>query len=311
MMHQRGFWVVLAALVAGGGLVLVGNADNSVSLTAATEVWADVLRDVDQFGLSVTRVTDAEETALGKRLAASMFGSGEAPDAREAYVAAVGRLVEPHVRRKGIAYTFRVVPGLAANAMALPGGQVFITAAMLDAIESEAELASVLAHEMAHVDQRHCIEQYQTRVLLGRIDLEAAGAVPALARGLVMAGYRKYQEVEADAAGQRLVVAAGYDPQGAIDLMQRLLTQESGFHSPSGRASRNPLEEILDETGEALGGYFESHPGAEERIERLRQLERSRQFWSASRTFAIGRENKRRGVTVAEETFPGETTPPK
>jgi len=311
MMQQRGLWAVLAALVVGGGLVLVGDADDSVNLTAATEVWGDVLRDVDQFGLSVTRVTDAEEMQLGERLAALLLPADDEPDSREAYVAAVGRLLEPDVRRKGISYTFRVVPGSAANAMALPGGQIFITTGMLDVIESEAELASVLGHEMAHVDQRHCIEQYQTQVLLGRIDLEAAGAVPAIARGLVMAGYRTYQEVEADAAGQRLVVDAGYDPQGAIDLMQRLLTRESGFRSPSGRAARNPLEELLNETGEALSGYFESHPGAEDRIERLRQLERSRQFWSASRTFAIGRENYRRGVTVAEETFPGESTQPK
>lgn len=311
MIQRLGFWAVLAALVVGGGLVLVGDADDSVSLTAATEVWADVLRDVDQFGLSVTRVSDAEEIDLGKRLAVSMVDAGEAPDSREAYVAAVGRLLEPHVRRKGISYTFRVVPGFAANAMALPGGQIFITTGMLDAIESEAELASVLGHEMAHVDQRHCIERFQTEVLLRRIDLQEVGVVPEFTRRLVMAGYRKYQEVEADAAGQRLVVAAGYDPQGAIDLMQRLLTKESGFHSPGGRDSRNPLEEILDETGEALGGYFESHPGAEERIERLRQLERSRQFWSAARTFAIGRENYRRGVTVADETIDGEMTEPK
>lgn len=309
MINQPGFWAILAMLAASAGLVVLGDADDSVNLTAATEVWGDVVRDVDQFGLSLTRVSDADEMALGRQLAAELFGSDRSEHSQEAYVTAVGRLLEPHLRRQKITYTYHVVDWPERNAMALPGGQVFVTTGMLDLIETEAELAAILGHEMAHIDLRHCIEQFQAAVHLGTFNLEALGAVVNLVPTLARMSYRQYQEVEADAAGQRLAITAGYDPQAAVDLMRRVVATE-GWESPQTKA-QNPLEELLVTAGDAVESSLVSHPDPMDRIARLEQLEARRRFWSFRRPFAIGRENYRRGITVAAETFAGELTEAK
>jgi predicted Zn-dependent protease len=308
MMEQRGFWAVIVALVVAGSLVVLGDADDSVNLTAATEVWGDVVRDVDQFGLSLTRLSDAEEIRLGKRLAVELFASDAVDDPRSAYVAAVGRLLEPHLRRRQIPYTYHVVDWWNANAIALPGGQVFITTGMLDMIETEAELAAILGHEMAHIDLRHCVELFQTTTRLEKADLGAIADLVNLLPQLARMGYRKYQEVEADAAGQRLAIAAGYDPRAAVELMRRVAEREWGGLETTRTTARNPLEEVLVAAGDSLGESLASHPDPAERIARLERLEARRRFWTAARPFAIGRENYRRRVTVAAETFAGETT---
>jgi predicted Zn-dependent protease len=308
MIAQRGFWAVVVTLLAAGALVVLGDADDSVSLTAATEAWGDVVHDVDQFGLSLTRISDAEEIELGKRLAGELFGGDVADDSRAAYVTSVGRLLQPHLRRRQVPYTYHVVEWPGVNAMALPGGQVFVTTGMLDMIETEAELAAILGHEMAHIDLRHCVELFQVTVQLEKIDLGAIGGLVNLLPQLARMGYRKYQEVEADAAGQRLAIAARYDPRAAVELIRRVAEREWGGLEMTRITARNPLEELLVAAGDSLGESLASHPDPAERIARLERLEARRRFWSSAQPFAIGRENYRRGVTVAAETFEGETT---
>jgi len=303
MIEQRWFWVVVVALAVAGSLVFVGDADESVSLTAAGEVWGDLVRDIDQFGLSLTRVSDAEEIALGNRLAAELFSVAGGEHPRTAYLTAVGRLLEPHLRRRQIPYTYHVVAWPAVNAMALPGGQVVVTTGMLDMIETEAELAAILGHEMAHIDLRHCIERFQLAVHLQKLDLEAIGNLVDLLPQLARMGYRKYQEVEADAAGQRLATAAGYDPRAAVELMQRVAAGAPVKRETNRAAARNPLEELLVAATASLGDFAASHPDPAERIARLERLEARRRLWSSPRSFVIGRENYRRGITAAVETF--------
>ena len=108
------------------------------------------------------------------------------------------------------------------NAFALPGGQVFISTGMLKFLRSESELASILGHEIAHVDQRHCIEMFQSQIALDRIGMDEIGQLAEMTHQLVSAGYRKYQEHEADAAGLRFAMAAGYEPVAIVSTFERL-----------------------------------------------------------------------------------------
>lgn len=159
MPHTR-FFLVLASLIAGAALATRGTPDPVVSLESLTELWSDTLRDTDQIGMKVTRVSDVDEMRIGAELARGAADFGPVDDPQD-YVNAVGKIVAQHVSRHGIHYQFRVINSAAINAFALPGGQIFVTIGMLNFIQSEAELAAILGHEIAHVDLRHCIERFQ------------------------------------------------------------------------------------------------------------------------------------------------------
>ena len=309
MWKRIGFWVVIGLMVLSGFAVYRGNIDKSVSLSAAMEVWGDVLRDVDQLGLQVTRVSDKEEMEIGRKLAAKALESlPPSADAAqwEPYVTAVGQSLAPALRRPGIHYDFHVVDAYFPNAFALPGGQVFLTTGMLRFLESEAELAAILGHEMAHVDQRHCIENYQVQATLKRVGLENAAPAAELPRRLLAAGYSKYQELEADATGMRLMIEAGYDPQGCVQPFERLRDEE-GEPQP---APREPVGELSGSLADALGSYFHSHPPSAERIARLQELIAQNGRKLAGKSFYKGVENFSRRIPKTQQTFPGEFTHP-
>ena len=91
------------------------------------------------------------------------------------YVEALGKRLASYSPRQDVEYSFHVVDSKAITAFALPGGHVAVTTGMLDGfLESEAELAVILGHEMAHVDRRHCIERYQYILTLDRVEIGRA-----------------------------------------------------------------------------------------------------------------------------------------
>jgi predicted Zn-dependent protease len=268
--------MTVAVLVAGAVFVSLGDVDDSVSGEAAFEVWGDVLRDVDQFGLSLTRVADREEMEIGRRMAAALVVGAAEVDPREERVAAIGHRLTEGVRRVGIKYAFHVVPGSEVQAFAFPGGQIFITTGMLDFLRSDDELAGVLGHEIAHVDQRHCIELLQTRLAMGKLGLDIVAFPAEMLQQIWAVGYRQYQEAEADAVGLRLMTRAGYDPEAMIGPLERLKAEEGGRDSPSRHLT--PIDETIAVLGRSLGDYGNSHPRLTARIRRLRGRV-ARQSW--------------------------------
>ncbi len=178
MLKRYGSWIVLGAMLLGGAAVLLGEMDDSVSLSSAMEVWGDVIRDVDQLGLKLTRVSDEKELEIGRNLTKDLFSESSGSQEWQPYVASVGGGLVHHVRRKGIQYEFHVVEASWINAFAMPGGQIFISTGMLKFLKSEAELAGILGHEISHVDQRHCIEQLQTQIAMERIGIDEIGRLP-------------------------------------------------------------------------------------------------------------------------------------
>ena len=157
-----------------------------------------------------------------------------------------------------ISYRFHVVVAAQPNAFALPGGQVYVTGAMLQFVQSDDELAAILGHEMAHVDLRHCAERYQR--------------LSKLRPWLFTVEYGKYQELDADAAGLRLTTQAGYDPaaRGPLPPLRADLRA-----SPRG-PRKHAVSEAARAASTALGSYFQSHPPSAERAARLAELLRKR-----------------------------------
>src|SRR5580692_2850157 len=119
-MPRKSFYILLIVMLICGAAVSLGQLDPNVNLDSVREIWSDVLRDADQFGLQATRVSAAKETELGRELAGREDSWGQEDAQDERYVTAVAGLLTPHVNRTGIVYHFHVIRSPEINAFALP-----------------------------------------------------------------------------------------------------------------------------------------------------------------------------------------------
>ncbi|ROQ90962.1 M48 family metallopeptidase [Desulfosoma caldarium] len=181
-----------------------------------------------------------EEKELGRKILQMVrdhFRLIEDPEV-VGYVQAVGRRVVRALGPVHYDYAFFVIDDATPNAFAIPGGYVFVFRGLLELMDSEAELASILAHELAHVQSRHIHKQLER----GRI-LSIAGIVGTLAGAFLglesdaaralamgtMAGaqtlqlkYSREDEEEADRLGFEYLVSAGYEPRAMVTVMQKM-----------------------------------------------------------------------------------------
>ena len=127
------------------------------------------------------------------------------------------------------------------NAFALPGGQVFITRALYDALDDEAELAGVLGHETGHVVERHSAQQLEKGQLGQRLTMAVGigsnhgfrdGAIAAAVNQLTQLRFGREDETQADADGLAYMAQAGFDPRAMLDVMRVLQAQAKGGRQP-------------------------------------------------------------------------------
>lgn len=292
-----------ALLGAGALLTAVGNPERDVSLTSAAELWADFFRDADQLGLQLSRVSVKDEVDLGNKLAARMPQINSSSSAWQPYVEAVGKRVAGYASRKDIPYTFHVIADPVENAFALPGGHIIIYEGLLQRMRSEAELAAVLGHEIAHVDARHCIERFQYEMRLRKMGLQDFSVIPAIMHILTSIHYAQYQELESDTAGLRMATAAGYDPNGITDLFMRAFV-------PAGQAQPgSKLEQLTRLPPSALTDYLRSHPMGEERVRRLKAWQANYERGHKGAQVYRGAENMDKRVPRAQQEFGAEFRP--
>jgi len=302
-MNWTKFALVLSLLLVGAVLATRGTSDPRVSLASLVELWTDTLRDTDQIGMKMTRVSDAEEMKIGSDLARGVTDMGREDADASRYVSAVGQPLLSHLRRRGVHYQFHVIDSPQINAFALPGGQIFVKTGLLDFVESEAELAAVLGHEMSHVDLRHCIERYQYETRLKKAGAPELAWLVEMAHRLATLGFSPQQELEADAQGERLNVESGYDPDAEPALFLRMKTK---LHEPSRVQATTPAGEVREAAGEAIGAYFRTHPPSEERVARLNDMLARHRQELAGRPFYVGKENLRERVPKSSREYPGE-----
>ena len=303
-MNRWVYMLIVTALLGGAIAASFGDPDGNVGLSSVLEIWSNATRDANQVGLRFTRVSDEEEMTIGGQLAGSMLHR-TASDEWTPYVTAVGSSLLPYVHRPGIHYTFVVIDSPVVNAFAMPGGHVTVTTGLLQFLQSEAEMAAVLGHEVSHVDQRHCIERYQYEVQLRKLGLGHTPVTDLLQIGqsLIASGYTKDQEIEADEQGIRLAVEAGYDPDGGPAVMSRLAASTGKGEATR---ARTPVGEVGQAIGEAVGAYFQTHPPSSERSQRMATLVERNHARFGGRDWYVGRENLKRKIPRSQQEFPAE-----
>lgn len=156
--------------------------------------------------------------------------------ALQRYVNEIGRRLAQKSHRGDLEYHFTVVDSPEINAFALPGGYIYITRGIMAYLNSEAELAAVLGHEIGHVTARHSVQQYSASmaanigVVLGSILVpELRGGAQDLLNLLgkaLLSGYGRDHELEADRLGAEYLARAGYDPQAMVKVVGILKNQE-------------------------------------------------------------------------------------
>ena len=183
------------------------------------------------------------------------------------YVQTVGGNLASRARRQDrLDFEFNIINDSTPNAWALPGGKISVNRGLLTELESEAELAAVLGHEIVHADAAHSARQQSKgvltqvgaiagMVLIGSQADSAAGktaavVLPGLGAQLLTQKYSRDAEREADEFGMQYMSEAGYDPAGAVQLQETFVRLSEG---------RNP---------DWLSGLFASHPPSRERVER-------------------------------------------
>lgn len=216
-------------------------------------------------------LTADQEIAIGLQSAPQMAAQhgGLLQDERvQNLVKGVGnRIVQKSDAAKGpYRYDFHALAdGRTVNAFALPGGQVFVTRALLSKMKTRGELAGVLGHEIAHVVGRHGAEhlakQKLTQGLAGAATVAttdpsnprtyANAALVQAAAQMVNMKYGRDDELESDRLGVRYMAQAGYDPRAMVRVMKILAAAGGG----GGRAPE----------------FFSSHPNPDNRIERIQQ----------------------------------------
>ena len=209
------------------------------------------------FGDARKEMTDADEVELGENVMAGVLGAAPLYDSDriQRYVNQVGRWVALHSERPNLPWRFAVLDSRLPNAGAAPGGQIYITTGLLFRMSSEAELAGALAHEIAHVVQRHHVKAIQKQrtasglATLGGavggalIDSKVKSGVGAAAgktllklginevRTIILLTLDRGEEEQADRMGMVLAARAGYDPYGlpnVLQLLQELQKDEGG-----------------------------------------------------------------------------------
>ena len=284
--------------------------EQPMSLSVVVDRGTEAMQTADRVGKILTRLSAAEEIELGRAIAARVAPRKSATlsqrqERRRRYVAAVTQrlVVEGGLRRQEIPYSVEVLDRPVANAHALPGGRLYVTVELLDLLDSEAELAAVLGHEIAHVDLRHCVEQIQYEVQARRVGGLPFELMVAVGARLWSLGYADELELEADRQGMLYAARAGYHPQASARALERLAEL---YGEPSRRRPERLDEEIAGMLAGVLDEYFATHPPTRERLAVLERAWREQRLDLESGTWYVGRENHRTVVARSRRELPGE-----
>ncbi len=200
----------------------------------------------------------------------------------QSYVNDVGQKLAGLSHRANLQWTFTVLDSPEINAFALPGGYVYVTRGIMAYLDSEADLAGVIGHEIGHVTARHSAQRATSQqnaglgvlaaTVLGVLIEGATGvqgsaqAAGQIGQGVAagrLASYSREQESQADELGAEYLSRARYNPSNMVDVIQALKNQERFAADQAQSEGRAAL---------AGGGWLASHPSNDKRLADIRQV---------------------------------------
>lgn len=221
---------------------------------------------------NIVMMTENREKEIGKEEHEKVAGSQAFYEEEKllAYVREIGARVAAVSDRPDLEYQFFIIDSPDINAFALPGGYVYVNRGLLLFMNSEAQLAAVLAHEIGHITARHAVQQH-ARGALANTAATVGGFVTAVVTGsgyvgsqisevasiwaqTGLSGFGREHELEADSLGAEYIANAGYDPIAVIDVVTVLKNQED-FNR---RISNNT---------QSYHGLFATHPRNDTRLQ--------------------------------------------
>lgn len=235
VLHRAGRSAALALLAVG-----LGGCGGSIGIEEEEELGDDLAAQVGQ---EVRLIRDPEALATLNRIGTALASRADSTE-RE--------------------YQFHLVDSPEVNAFAIPGGHIFVNRGLVEHADNLAELAGVLGHEIAHVTERHGLEQVEKRqrtgILVSLVYLVLGREPGALEQIVIQGGgaamfakYGRDAEREADQRAVEIVRAAGYDPEGIATFFEELLQQQ--------RTQPGGVEQ-----------WFSTHPTSDERVRNTRAL---------------------------------------
>jgi len=209
-----------------------------------------------------TLIGENEEIRIGREAAASLEKQhGILKDSRlNTRLNNIGKKVAQKSGRAHLPYTFKILKIKDVNALALPGGYIYVTEGLLREAETDDQLACVLGHEIGHVNARHAIKRVESQlgyslvysILLGKSDKDIQ-KLANLSFNLTSLGYSRQDEFQADELGIKYAYKAGYDPYGMVQFLKI-------------------LKEQYKRTPSQIEVFFSTHPHVDDRIERAEEI---------------------------------------
>ena len=207
-----------------------------------------------------TFISEADEVKIGAQAhpkIVAQFGGIYENDALNSYLTNVARRLKLHSPQPKVPYQITILNSSSINAFAVPGGYIYLTRGLLALANDEAEIASILAHELAHLTERHSAKRHSVAVkanIITRI-LQVAEEDPELKRNLrigsagLLAQHSRDQEIEADKIAILTAEKTGYDPYAAVSFL-RTMTARKALNSKLNHANP-PIEHV---------GFLATHP---------------------------------------------------
>ncbi|MEG4801766.1 M48 family metallopeptidase [Microcoleus sp. ARI1-B5] len=222
----RGIYLFLSVIVAAGIWVISPEPMQAFSLPEL------IFRGIQVIQLS--NMSDRQEVTVGRQINQQLANSEFKIDrdrATTVYINRIGQRLAEQSDRPNIPYTFQVIDDDNINAFATMGGFVYVNKGLMAAADNEAQLASVIAHEIAHISARHSIKQMRQMAIASGVasaaGLDGSKAVQIGVELALRRPHSRQAEYEADQLGLQTMGRSGYAQSGMVDFMKKLLNQPS------------------------------------------------------------------------------------
>jgi predicted Zn-dependent protease len=225
-------------------------------------------------------ISESMEINMGKEIDRGLrmqYGFYDDPQLN-AYVAQIGQQMVPHCHRPHLEYHFAILDTPVENAFAAPGGYIYITRGLMAMLNSEAELAAVIGHELGHVNARHSARQMSRTILftLGIViaselskDFRKIAPISLIATQLLFLKYSRSDEYQADTLGVEYSIKIGYSAHEMVNFFASLqrLTESKG--------------------GGGIPNFLSTHPLTPRRIERIKEILQSEEYSQTGSPFQL------------------------